>query len=89
VGDPYPNPTSGSVTIPFATHLQQEEVRLQLFDLTGTLVCVVASGQFAPGLHTATWDVMGDQRTQLPKGIYLYRFVSSAGVVRTGKIILQ
>jgi hypothetical protein len=89
VGDPYPNPTSGSVTIPFATHLQQEEVRLQLFDLTGTLVCVVASGQFAPGLHTATWDVMGDQRTQLPKGIYLYRFVSSAGVVRRGKIILQ
>jgi hypothetical protein len=84
VGNPYPNPSSGLVTIPFATHHEKEEVLVQWYDTRGMIVHTMANGQFAPGLHEATWD-----GTQLPKGIYLYRFVSSAGVVRSGKIILE
>jgi hypothetical protein len=75
LGPPTPNPARSAVA--FALALAQREASaagsVQVFDVTGRQVRILASGSFGPGLTSLIWDLHdGNGRTVHP-GIYLVR----------------
>jgi len=63
-------------------------VRLQLFDVTGRRVRVLADGALAAGRHTLVWDGRLEGGRRAPAGIYFYRLELGAGRVETRKLLL-
>jgi hypothetical protein len=53
------------------------EVRLAVYDLTGRLVRVLASGEMESGRHSVAWDGRDRRGRELPAGVYAVRL--SAG----------
>jgi len=66
----YPNPWSDKTMVTF-TLPTDDEVSLQLFDITGRLVKEVASGYYQSGEHQVTLDSY-----QLESGIYILRLAN-------------
>lgn len=68
----YPNPFNAQTTIPLqlptATH-----VDLQVFNLVGQRVAVLAKGPLPAGRHTLHWDGMDGNGRPLATGVYLYQ----------------
>ncbi len=82
LGAAYPNPTSGTVTVPF-TLKESQAVTLRVFDVTGRLVAVVAENAlFGEGSHTVQWD-----GSALPSGVYLLR-LTGGGQVDTERLVV-
>jgi hypothetical protein len=80
LGAAYPNPTTGSVVVPFTLE-ETQAVTLQVFDVTGRLVGVVAEdASFAAGRHTLQWD-----GSAMPNGVYILRLMG-AGEVDTKRV---
>jgi hypothetical protein len=77
----YPNPFNAATTINFALP-RASRVRLEIFDLLGRRVAVLADGEYEAELHTVTWDAGG-----FPSGTYAYRF-SAGSFTETKKMIL-
>lgn len=78
---PFPNPASERVTVPFEIR-QSSHVRLEVFDLLGRRVSVLADEILAPGSHSRVLDA-----AVLPRGLYFVRLVVGPGdLVR--KIVL-
>ncbi len=78
----YPNPTQGQTQ--FEYELQQSgQVSLEVLDITGKKVASVYKGLQTAGPQRLDWDA-----TDLPNGLYLYRF-SMNGQFSTGKMILS
>jgi photosystem II stability/assembly factor-like uncharacterized protein len=67
LGQNYPNPFNPSTSITFSLP-KTEEVRLEVFDLSGRNIRVLAQGTYAAGHHTVQVDARG-----LASGIYIYR----------------
>jgi hypothetical protein len=62
----YPNPFNPSTTIRFALPTASN-VRIEVFNLLGQSVAVLADQVMGAGTHTARWDA------RVPTGIYFYR----------------
>ncbi len=63
-------------------------VRVTVHDLMGRRVRTLARFASRPaGLHEVMWDGRGDDRRELPSGVYFARIATAAAVV-TGKMIL-
>lgn len=67
----YPNPFNPTTEISFALQ-NGTHVMLEVFNISGQQVAVIADGYFSAGVHTVTWDASG-----VSSGIYLYRLTSS------------
>jgi hypothetical protein len=78
-----PNPFRGHTIISFSL-ARSSEVSLKLYDLTGKLVTVLASGRRAPGVYTQVLE----RSSGLASGIYLLRF-DGDGQTTTRKLILE
>ena len=52
---------------------QAERVRLEVFDLAGRRIRVLAEGSYAPGRWTAEWDRRDANGSTMRPGVYLYR----------------
>ncbi len=76
----YPNPFNPTTTISF-TLPAAGEVRLEVFNVLGQQVAVLADGQYGAGTHHVTWDASG-----VSTGVYLYRL--QAGEFRETKKML-
>ena len=77
----YPNPFNASTTIRFELP-HAAEVQLEVFNLTGQRVALLANGFYSSGLHAVHFDA-----TDLPSGVYLYRLrAGQANVIR--KLVL-
>jgi ELWxxDGT repeat protein len=63
----YPNPARDRVTLGFALR-SASRVRLEVFDLLGRSVAVLAARPFAAGDHRVTWESGGE-----PAGVYVAR----------------
>jgi len=79
---PYPNPFRGAATIEF-TIASPARVRLEIFDVTGRRVAVLANGDRPAGTHTARWDAR-----RASSGLYFCR-LEAAGSVSTRKLVLM
>lgn len=71
LGASYPNPTTGTTTVPFTLD-KATEISLVLYDVLGREVAVLAEGQREAGPHTVSFD-----GSLLPAGAYFYRLEAS------------
>jgi len=79
---PYPNPAATTAEISFEL-TEPGRARLEVFDLLGRRVAVLADEQLQPGLHTRTLNATG-----LPRGVYFVR-LEVGRVHRVRKIALS
>ena len=70
----FPNPFSTSTRIPLSVS-RSEHVRIEIFDLLGRSVILVANETLAPGAHSFSVDA-----NSWPAGMYLIRMSTSRGV---------
>ncbi len=70
LGQNYPNPFSGSTTIPFELS-EKGEVSITVFDVLGKKIATVLSEELPPGKYYRTWSGAG-----VSDGMYFYRFSS-------------
>lgn len=72
LGDAYPNPGQGKVTIPFvlSDEAGKQSVLLEVFDAQGHRVSTLANKIFTPGFYSTEWDT---EPLGLSGGLYLYR----------------
>lgn len=82
VADNYPNPFNPSTTIRFSIP-EASPVTLEVFDLLGRRISLLADRELAAGSHQAVWNASG-----FTSGVYLYRITSGSQTV-TGKMMLM
>ena len=75
VAQNYPNPFNPSTKIQFSLPIQSR-VELNIFDMLGRHVATLVSDELSAGVHTYQWNAQG-----LASGMYIYRLVSSEGIV--------
>lgn len=86
---PYPNPFSTQVVIPFITSQPSENIQIILVDVMGKQVRSLLNETVEPGYHEATWEGSDDFGSRVPQGVYMYRFTSSGGSSKNGKIVFR
>jgi len=73
----FPNPFNPSTTItysvPPAAGAGIHQVSLEIFDIRGRLVRLLASGPHHPGTYSVVWDGRDGAANPLPSGVYIYR----------------
>jgi hypothetical protein len=77
-----PNPFKGAATISYALP-RTGSLRLDLYDVSGALVTMLASGHHYAGNYTLRLDA-----AKLSRGIYLLK-LENAGCTRTEKLIIE
>ncbi len=82
----YPNPFNPTTTISFAIP-RQATVRLEVYDLVGRLVKVLANEELPQGNYSAVWDGTNVAGTGVSSGIYLYR-IQAGTFVSVKKMVL-
>ena len=65
---PTPNPSPGGVLLAWAIP-RASQVRIDVLDVQGRLITVIADGEHAPGRHDARWNASGRNAP----GLYLVR----------------
>ncbi|MFZ7182165.1 MAG: T9SS type A sorting domain-containing protein, partial [Bacteroidota bacterium] len=78
----YPNPFTDATTFLFSLAVTQD-VRLEIFDMTGQLVSVVARDRLAAGVHRFRWE-----SPQLAPGLYQFRFLNGQRS-QAGTLVIQ
>jgi len=82
----YPNPFNPSTTISFALP-QNEQVKLEVYDILGNLVKTVVNQQMSAGTYTVVWNGFDQNGARVASGVYLYRL--QAGSFSTVKKMLM
>jgi hypothetical protein len=86
----YPNPFvfgSPATVISFQLSVGSE-VKLAIYNTAGQLVRQVASGRFASGRHSVSWNGLDLHGQRAASGIYFYRIEAGQGFVQMKKMIL-
>jgi hypothetical protein len=78
----YPNPFNPSTSIRF-TLPEEENIKLDIYNISGQKVCALLKGKYSAGSHEIKWDARG-----FASGIYFCRLVSGGRQI-TKKIILM
>ena len=68
----HPNPFNPETAIRFSLP-QAEVVRLEVFDVLGQRVRILAATTLAAGTHEVKWDGRNEQGVAVGNGIYIYR----------------
>jgi len=79
----YPNPFNPQTTIPFDVHTSGP-IRLDVFDLRGKLVDVLADGNYQQGSYRIVWN-----RRNLPSGTYFYRLRTDSNTLTKSMVLLK
>ncbi len=77
----YPNPFNPATTVSF-TLPAAGQVSLEVYNILGQRVAVLADGYFGAGTHQVTWDA-----SSVSSGVYLYR-LSAGDFNQTRKMLL-
>jgi len=83
---PHPNPFNPVVTLPF-TLAAPGRVRLEIFDLAGRQVAMLADGHFEAGEQALAWDGRDAAGKPQASGVYFARFVAT-GFTETKRLVL-
>jgi hypothetical protein len=89
LGQAFPNPSSGTVVIPFTLPGQnvKYQVQLEVFDGLGRKINTLIQDEFSSGFYQYMWD-----SSQNLNGLFTYRFVARNQNVQeslSGKIVLK
>ncbi len=67
----YPNPSSGSVQFVLdVPHATAQSVDLRLYDMSGHLIAILASGTYSPGSHQINWSRASQTGQRVAPGYY-------------------
>ena len=72
---PIPNPLTSGSTLRFDL-ARPTGARLEVFDLSGRRVALLADREFTPGRYSLHWDGRGDARGALDSGLYFVRLTT-------------
>ncbi len=91
LGQAYPNPFSGAITIPFnlPEGIAAFHVKIDVYDIMGNLISTIVNKQLLSGFYTGIWDATISNASN---GLYIYRVqVEGNGMQQTlsGKLILN
>ncbi|MDX2248162.1 MAG: FG-GAP-like repeat-containing protein [Bacteroidia bacterium] len=94
LGDVYPNPSSGPVTIPFTLPSGQPEyeVKVAVYNSFGQEIKTLNEAFFTEGFHEITWDGRDANGNKVAKGVYIYHLqVEDKGNTRqfTGRMLIE
>lgn len=82
----YPNPFNPQTTIAFDLP-QQDQVRLEIYDLRGVLVKSILNKKLQAGRHQVLWDGTDMTGRLMASGLYFYKLTANE-FVETRKMIL-
>ncbi len=82
----YPNPFNPQTVIPFDLDAPSN-VRVEIFDIKGSLVKTLFTGDLEAGQHNVEWDGRNNDGMKCPSGIYMYNLSGAAGT-RNRKMLL-
>ncbi len=68
---------------------QAGRVSVEVLDVEGRVVKVLARGEFARGAHTLGWDGRDEAGRKVASGIYVYRLATAAGTVKRKAVVLR
>ncbi|MGY6560784.1 MAG: alpha-amylase family glycosyl hydrolase [Luteibaculaceae bacterium] len=83
----FPNPTADQFTLEYFL-TEPGQVTIELFNITGERVAVLANGMHAPGEHIIQWSRNKSNAGTLPAGTYIYRIVTNNDF-QTGKVMIK
>jgi hypothetical protein len=78
-----PNPFCTETNIQF-TLINPDKVSIRIFDAGGSLVKVIADGNFAEGTHSIMWNA-----SDLKAGYYFYTLQSSTGILSNKAVVIK
>ncbi len=76
----YPNPFNPETEIAFELD-KPAHVVLEVLDMLGRRIAVLARGAFSPGTHVRTWNGRDANQVRVPSGVYLYRLQTQGKVL--------
>jgi spore coat protein A len=76
----FPNPFADETNILFSLP-GIRDVRLELYDMKGQLVGVLADGTFPAGQHKMVWDGNGANGVPAANGIYFYKLIAGEQII--------
>ena len=77
-------PGEGALSVKLST---ASRIRVQLFDVSGRSVGILAEGDFPPGSHAVTWENVGRSHRVQP-GVYVIRVTDAQGNSAAQKIVV-
>lgn len=83
-----PNPARGATVIPFDLP-KASAVRLEVFDLLGRRVRVLAARDYPAGVHNAAWDGRQDDGAAARGGVYFYRMTAGTFRAKRAMVLLS
>lgn len=83
-----PNPFNPATTISFELS-QPSDVRIEIFDLSGRLVSVVAEGELPAGEHEVTWTGLDAEGRAVASGVYFCAMRSGGFEGRRKMVLLK
>ncbi|MEA3287231.1 MAG: T9SS type A sorting domain-containing protein [Candidatus Marinimicrobia bacterium] len=81
----YPNPFNNQTQIEFQLP-QKDHIQLNVYDLKGRLVRVLASGNYELGVHRIGWDTLDGYGKPMVSGLHFIRLTTRTGQHRTIKL---
>jgi hypothetical protein len=76
---PAPNPFSSETAVRFGLGSEQS-IRLEILNIRGERVCLVADGFIGSGDHTVRWNGLSSDGSPSPPGLYLIRLATRSEV---------
>ena len=83
-----PSPIRDRAQLLFALP-QAGQALVEVLDVEGRVVKVLARGEFARGAHTLGWDGRDQAGRKVAGGIYVYRLVTAAGAINRKAVVLR
>ena len=83
-----PSPVRERAQLSFALP-QAGQALVEVLDIEGRVVKVLARGEFARGEHTLGWDGRDEVGRKVAGGVYIYRLVTAAGAVSRKAVLLR
>jgi hypothetical protein len=69
---PYPNPARSGTTVHWDLP-EPATARLEVYNVAGQRVAVLADGRQGAGRHSLNWDIRDDKGGKVPNGVYILR----------------
>ncbi|HEX9614200.1 MAG TPA: choice-of-anchor D domain-containing protein, partial [Bacteroidota bacterium] len=84
----YPNPFNPETTIDF--HIAEaSHVRLEVLDVLGRRVRILAAQDFPPGAYRMMWNGSDDDNLPLSSGVYFYRLEAGPNIFSKKMLLLK
>jgi hypothetical protein len=83
----YPNPFNPATSISFSLP-RKSAVKMEIIDILGQRVALLAEGSYEAGFYTVVWDGKNASGKQASSGVYFYRMLVDNQMLQTRKMIL-